>query len=914
MTSPETSRLVAVLGPTNTGKTHLAIERLCAHSSGMMGFPLRLLAREVYDRVVAIKGVNRVALITGEEKIIPPEAQWFLCTAESMPTERDFAFVALDEAQLAQDRERGHIFTNHLLHSRGREETMILGSEALRPMIRRLLPEAEIITRPRFSQLTFAGSAKLSQIPRRSAIVAFSAEDVYAIAEMLRRKSGGAAIVMGSLSPQTRNAQVAMYQAGEVDYLVATDAIGMGLNLDIHHVAFASLNKFDGLRRRRLTTAEIGQIAGRAGRHHRDGSFFLLGGMGGAEAMSPQEIEALENHNFRPLEWLYWRSSDLEFSSLEALFRSLEQKPRWPELALIPESVDEAVMRRLVELPGIAATLMSPDTIARLWEAASIPDFRKVGPEHQSRFVASLWQELSAGNGTISRGRIAREIAQLDNVQGDIPTLAARVAAARTWSYVAHKPHWTDGADDMIGRAKALEQRLSDAMHRRLTERFVDQRTSLLLRGLGSGADALPVRINANGAVDVGNQRLGDVRGFQFSVISDSSPQDRKIMVQAAMRYLGGYMVQLADQLAKAADAEIQLVRGPEGRPEIHWQGNRIGTLVKGSGWLQPAIRLDPAIKELSAEIQNIVEQRLVSWSQAVRSRHLEGLVRLETLAQAPDTPPHLRALYTQLIDEGGIAMRSRLEPAIRLLDKDMRSEARRAGLTFGALDIFHHQLMKPGAVLWRAALFSAWEDDLMLALPGDNAVHLRDVTFAKPFHATRLGFRQIGEEYVRVDMAERLVRQAHEARAVAEKFPLDPALATSLGLSQGAHANLLHQAGFVEVATEPLQEKPLEDGIRAETIGDGGDIGDSVIAVEQPIASPAAVLWQWRGMAKRNPRPEKSSRRAAGNDPARKVTNKRPSRNAAPPKPRKAEIAGETKFSGAFAALAVLTSGGKPE
>ncbi|HEY0131199.1 MAG TPA: helicase-related protein, partial [Allosphingosinicella sp.] len=337
--------LTAILGPTNTGKTHLAVERMAAHSSGMIGFPLRLLAREVYDRVVAMKGANRVALITGEEKIVPKDARWFLCTAESMPMERDFAFVALDEAQLGADPERGHVFTDRMLHARGREETMILGSETLKPMVRALLPKAEIIGRPRFSTLSYAGPSKLSRLPPRSAIVAFSAEQVYAVAEMLRRMRGGAAVVMGALSPRTRNAQVAMYQAGEVDYLVATDAIGMGLNMDVAHVAFAGLSKFDGRRQRRLTPAEMAQIAGRAGRHQKDGSFGILTieSEGNAE-FRPEEIEAIEEHRFAPLEFLYWRESDLDFRSVEDLIRSLERWPVRREVRAAPEAVDLSVL------------------------------------------------------------------------------------------------------------------------------------------------------------------------------------------------------------------------------------------------------------------------------------------------------------------------------------------------------------------------------------------------------------------------------------------------------------------------------------------------------------------------------------------------------------------------------------------
>src|SRR3954468_17487103 len=410
--------LVAVLGPTNTGKTHLAVERMCGHSSGLIGFPLRLLAREVYDRVVAIKGVESVALVTGEEKILPDKARWFLTTAESMPLDKEFAFVGLDEAQLGADPGRGHIFTDRLLRARGREETMILGSEALRPMLRALTPDAEIITRPRFSTLTYAGPAKLSRLPKRSVVVAFSAEEVYAVAEMLRRMRGGAAVVMGALSPRTRNAQVAMFQAGEVDYLVATDAIGMGLNMDVNHVAFASLTKFDGYRQRRLTVSEMAQIAGRAGRHQRDGTFGALTLEGDALAeFRPEEIERIEEHRFDPLDFLYWRESELDFAGVEALIRSLERRPVRREVRAAPEATDLAVLRILAGDPQVPVRASSPDLVRRRWAACGLPDFRKTGPEHHSRLVAPIFDHLSEGEGRIPQGWYAEQVARLDNVQ-----------------------------------------------------------------------------------------------------------------------------------------------------------------------------------------------------------------------------------------------------------------------------------------------------------------------------------------------------------------------------------------------------------------------------------------------------------------------------------------------------------------
>ncbi|MFL6773064.1 MAG: helicase-related protein, partial [Sphingomicrobium sp.] len=463
----------AILGPTNTGKTYLAVERMCGHSSGVIGFPLRLLAREVYDRVVAMKGEKQVALLTGEERIVPPQARYFLCTAESMPVpggdthddgqmQRDFAFAAIDEAQLGIDPERGHVFTDRMLRVRGREETLILGSETLKPIIRELLPEAEIVSRPRFSTLRYAGSVKLSRLPPRSAVVAFSAEQVYALAEMLRRFKGGAAVVMGALSPATRNAQVAMFQRGEVDYLVATDAIGMGLNMDVTHVAFAGLDKFDGRRDRRLTISEMAQIAGRAGRHQKDGSFGTLS-LGGDSApeFSEEEIEAIEDHRFRPLDFLYWRNTELDYSDVSSLIASLEARSDDPLLRPAPLAIDLAVLKLIAEDPAIVARRGA--AARRLWAVCGLPDFRKVGPMHHARMVRRLYSYIGEG-GHVPHEWFAAEVTRLDNVQGDIEVLADRLAGIRSWAYIAQRSDWMADPQKWAERTRQVEARLSDAL------------------------------------------------------------------------------------------------------------------------------------------------------------------------------------------------------------------------------------------------------------------------------------------------------------------------------------------------------------------------------------------------------------------------------------------------------------------
>ncbi|HSG34545.1 MAG TPA: helicase-related protein, partial [Sphingomonadaceae bacterium] len=600
----------AVLGPTNTGKTHLAIERLCAHSSGAIGFPLRLLAREVYDRVRAIKGDRSVALITGEERIEPPEARWLLCTAEAMPRAAGaLAFVALDEAQLAADPERGHIFTDRLLHARGREETMLLGSATLEPMVRALVPEAEIVERPRFSTLTHAGSAKLSRIPPRSAIVAFSAEQVYTVAEMLRRFRGGAAVVMGALSPETRNRQVELFQSGEVDYIVATDAIGMGLNLDVRHVAFAGLTKFDGQRQRRLTPAEMAQIAGRAGRHQTDGTFGTLSGgkSGKPLEFTPEEIHAIEEHRFAPLTRLFWREADLRFDDLDTLIADLEAKPDNEALASAPMAIDLAVLKRLADETDIAETVTSPSLVERFWEACSLPDFRQQGAETHGRFVARLWQDLQQG--CLDPDYVAAKIAALDNHTGDIDTLQGRIASVRSWSYIAQRPDWVAAKDELAARARGIESRLSDALHQRLTERFVNRRTSVLMKTMGKDAALLKVELGDGGEVSVEGVVIGQLEGFRFVVDPVAGHADRKLLLAAAEKHLPALLAQRAQDLIARELGQLELRRGKIVRGD-----QLVATLEPTKTVCQPKIVLAKELGALDPAQRARIAEALQHW------------------------------------------------------------------------------------------------------------------------------------------------------------------------------------------------------------------------------------------------------------------------------------------------------------
>jgi ATP-dependent RNA helicase SUPV3L1/SUV3 len=802
--------LTAILGPTNTGKTYLAVERMAGHSSGMIGFPLRLLAREVYDRVVAMKGAGRVALITGEEKILPRDARWFLCTAESMPLsraaggaggpmERDFAFVALDEAQLGADPERGHVFTDRMLHARGREETMILGSETLAPMVRALLPKAEIVGRPRFSTLSYAGPSKLSRLPPRSAIVAFSAEQVYAVAEMLRRMRGGAAVVMGALSPRTRNAQVAMYQAGEVDYLVATDAVGMGLNMDVSHVAFAGLSKYDGHRRRRLTAAEMAQIAGRAGRHQRDGTFGVLTLEGEPSAeFRPEEIEAIEEHRFAPLDHLYWREGDPDFRSVEALIRALERKPDRAGLRAAPEAIDLAVLKRLAGDSEVLERARGQERVRRLWAACGLPDFRKTGADYHARLVARIFLHLTEGQGRIPQGWYAAQVDQLNNIQGDIDTLADRIAGVRTWAYIAHRSDWLADPATMAERTREVEEKLSDALHERLTQRFVDRRTSVLLRDIGrKGAGEFPVIVDEQGEVTVGSFPIGRLEGFAFEVDPAARHADRKMLLATAERRLGGEYEKRAAALVADEDSHFTLRTEADRPVALLWRGHEVARLGPGKNLLSPRILVDRRLDRLSERGRSAVVERLETWVRHQTEKALGPLRRAGAAAQDPAAPPAVRSTLALLVDEGGIVERDLVAAALAGVEREQRKLITRLNVKIGALDLYMPDVLKPEARRWRTALRAAAAGEAMPALPPESAVVLPAPPAGERTLLRRLGFRPLGPQMLRVDLVERLARHAHEARGQQGRPVVDSALATSLGLGPQAVARLMRDLGF---------------------------------------------------------------------------------------------------------------------
>ena len=709
----ENAAVTALLGPTNTGKTHLAVERMLAHRTGMMGFPLRLLAREVYDRVVEEKGEQVVALVTGEERRIPEEPRYFVCTVESMPLDREVEFVGVDEVQLAGDRERGHIFTDRLLRARGTAETMFLGADTMRPLIRTLVPEARFTSRPRLSTLAHEGHCKLARLKPRNAVIAFSTESVYALAERIRGLRGGCAVVLGALSPRTRNAQVGLYQAGEVDSLVATDAIGMGLNLDLDHVAFSAYRKFDGRSTRMLTSAEIAQIAGRAGRHLRDGSF---GTTGGVEPFEPSQLQAVENHRFPPVRRAYWRNAALSFESLPALVESLAEPPPLPGLRRTQDADDHRTLLVLARDPAIAETLTGSDRVALLWEACQIPDFRKTMAEDHVGLVRRIYLSL-VESGRLPPDWVGRSIERLAPTEGDIDTLTARISHVRTWTYVSHRADWVDDAQGWQERTRSLEDALSDALHAQLTQLFVNRRAR---QGrLGRRADeALFALVGEGGAVTVEGEPAGVFDGFRFR--PDTEAERSREILAAANRVVEREVARrVAAAVADGDDAfALGLEPGREAAPrwgEIAWQGAAIARLGQGDSPLRPQIALIGE-DHLSAAQRERVRRRLQSWLDRRIERDAGPLVSLREAALEGSA----RGVAFALSEALGCVPRRSLNPQVSALDDGGRRALAEAGVRLGALSVFVPAMLKPARSRCAGLLWWAWSGaGILPPMPG---------------------------------------------------------------------------------------------------------------------------------------------------------------------------------------------------
>ncbi|MGA2943434.1 MAG: helicase-related protein, partial [Xanthobacteraceae bacterium] len=676
--------VTAVLGPTNTGKTHLAIERMLAHSSGVIGLPLRLLAREVYNRAVERVGADAVALVTGEEKIKPPNPRFWVATVEAMPRELDVAFVAVDEIQIAADFERGHVFTDRMLNRRGREETLVLGAATMKPIVEQLLPGASIVSRPRLSMLTNAGEKKLTRLPRRSAIVAFSADEVYAIAELIRRQRGGAAVVLGSLSPRTRNAQVELYQSGQVDYLVATDAIGMGLNLDVDHIAFASDRKFDGYQFRKLNPSEMAQIAGRAGRATRDGTF---GTTGRCPPFDDELIRALESHTFESVKMVQWRNTDLDFSSIGALQATLAAAPTESALARAPVAEDILVLDHASREDEVRQAIRTPLDVERLWEVCQLPDYRKIAPANHAELAVTVFGYLMR-DGKIDPDWFAQQIAQADRTDGDIDTLSTRIAHIRTWTFAANRPDWLADPEHWQGVTRAVEDKLSDALHELLTERFVDRRTSVLMRRLRENATLEP-EINKSGDVVVEGHVIGRLDGFLFVPESSSGGSDTKALQNAAQKALAGEIGSRATKIAEAPDDQFALA----GDGTIRWTGAAVGKLIAGEQVLRPHVRI-LADEHLTGAPRDAVDERLGKF---VKS-HLEKLLgSLFELSVAEDITGIARGVAFQLVEALGVLDRQKVADEVKGLEQPARASLRKYGVRFGTYHVYVPALLKPG-------------------------------------------------------------------------------------------------------------------------------------------------------------------------------------------------------------------------
>jgi len=773
--------VIAVLGPTNTGKTHLAIERMVAHPTGMIGLPLRLLAREVYQRVVDKVGPEAVALVTGEEKIKPDRPRFWVCTVEAMPRDLAVDFVAIDEIQLAADLDRGHVFTDRLLNRRGRAETMLIGAATMRPLIEQLIPGVNVVTRPRLSELLFSGDRKITRLPPRSAIVAFSVEEVYAIAELIRRQKGGAAVVLGALSPRTRNAQVEIYQSGDVDYLVATDAIGMGLNLDVNHIAFAAERKFDGHHYRQLHPAEFGQIAGRAGRHLRDGTF---GTTGRSAPFGVELVEAIENHRFEPIRQMQWRNSDLDLRSVGGLLDTLNIQPSEQGLtrALIAE--DMTTLEILARDPDVAKLAQGKAAVERLWEVCALPDYRKISPMQHSDLATTLYLRLMR-HGRLDIDWYSAQLASLDRTDGEIDTLSARISQVRTWTFVANRPDWLPDPEHWQGMARLVEDKLSDALHERLASRFVDRRTSVLMRRLRENA-MLEAEVTATGDVLVEGQHVGMLQGFRFTADPKAGGAEVKALNLAAMKALGAEIESRAARVVLAGDDAFILAH--DGL--LRWTGEPIARLVAGDKVLEPRLRL--LVEEhLSGPAREQVETRLALWLKNHITRLLGALQILEA---AENVTGIARGIAYQAAEALGVLERSKVGEEMKALEQDGRAALRQLGIRFGAFHLYLPALLKPAPRALAAQLWAlkhggpetAGLDDIAhLAASGRTSFPV-DKAVPKGLYRAA-GYRVCGERAVRVDILERLADL------------IRPAIAYRPGVTQGQPpAGAADQDGFV--------------------------------------------------------------------------------------------------------------------
>ena len=852
---PNGRGVTTVLGPTNTGKTHLAVERMLAHETGMIGLPLRLLAREVYDRIVALRGSGVAALVTGEERIVPPDPRYFVCTVEAMPADREVDFLAIDEVQLAADPERGHVFTDRLLHSRGGTETMLLGAATIKPLIERLLPGSNFVSRPRFSRLIYAGQKKITRLPRRSAVIAFSADSVYAIAELLRRQRGGAAVVLGALSPRTRNAQVALYQSGDVDFLVATDAIGMGLNMDVRHVAFSATRKFDGRGFRELNAAELAQIAGRAGRHMNDGSF---GVTADASPLDAGMIERIEDHRFDALKVLQWRNRAIDFSSLESLRESLNRPPPRGALSRARSADDVLALEHLSRDHDIQEMARDAGAVRRLWEVCRIPDYRNITGDDHASLVGTVFRHLMSEAGVVPADWLDGQLSYADRTDGDIDTLATRIAHIRTWSFISNRSGWLDNPAGWRERTRDIEDRLSDALHRQLTQRFIDRRTSVLMKRLREKED-LMAAVSGDGEILVEGEFVGRLTGLRFVPDSHGEGVHGRALRAASLKVIAGEIAQRAERLSRSPDPAFDL----SARGEISWHGETVAKVRPGESVLRPRISL-AADDRLSGPPRDAVQQRLGRW---LSDRIANRLAPLISLASDEEISGLARGIAFQLVENLGVLVRDTVADDLRDLDQEARGRLRRHGVRFGAFHVFVPALLKPAPaqlrlLLWalgREAESGVRAEDLP-ALPPDGLTSAVIDRSAPAGFYQAVGYRVLESRAVRIDMLERLgdlIRERvywkpgndgdtrPEGSVAGGGFTVVPDMMSLVGCSGDDFSGILRGLGFRMDRRPAAPETAENEPVPAEPSSEAGPSSTEAAAHAAsgpPSAAPSAI------------------------------------------------------------------------
>ena len=887
-------RVVAVLGPTNTGKTHYAIERMLAHRTGVIGLPLRLLAREVYDRIVALRGPSVVALVTGEERIVPPRAKYWVSTVEAMPQDIGADFVAIDEIQLCADLDRGHVFTDRLLRMRGLQETLFMGAETMWGAIASMVPEAEFLKRERFSTLTYSGSKKISRMPPRSAIVGFSVENVYAIAELLRRQKGGAAVVMGALSPRTRNAQVEMYQNGDVDYLVATDAIGMGLNLDIDHVAFSGITKFDGRRMRHLMPNELAQIAGRAGRHMNKGTF---GVTGEAPLLDDAVVDAIQSNQFSPVKKLQWRNARLQFGSVGRLIQTLEERTDDPWLTRVRESDDLSALKAVSADAEVAARATDGPSVQLLWDVCRIPDFRGISHAEHAQLLTDIYNFLHQ-SGRIPDDWLSGRVNRIDRTDGDIDALSKRLAYIRTWTYVAQRKGWVSDESHWREVTRAVEDRLSDALHERLTSRFVDRRTSVLLRRLNQ-KEGLVADVNDKGEVTVEGQFVGKIEGFRFRQDKDATAEEAKTIRAASIQALAPQFHLRADRFYNAPDTEIDFTE----QGGLMWGAEAVGKLVASQDPLKPTV-VAFVDDEAGTEVAEKVQRRLQHFIDRKIATAFEPMLKMN----ADETLEGLaKGFAFRLSENFGVVPRGEVADEVKALEQDARGALRKHGVRFGQFTIFMPLLLKPAPTRLRLVLWSlskGLQDFPESPPPGLVTVPtidgLPDGTY------TMSGYRAAGARAIRIDMLERLADMLRDQNTRAG-FEATADMLSITGMTLEQFANLMEGLGYKAEKGEREKVKATPEAATTPSADAAEPAAEAAPAEKAEEGPEMEVFYTFAWAPKRSPRPQSDKPQRKGPPKGKRGkpqgNNKAQNFSARPPRKEKA-IDPDNPFAAALAGL----------